>query len=428
MASSDCEIFHSAFSRLTLCCTPVSSGSTATNLPILILCDSNGNILSIKINLSLDGTIAEALGSLASLETLDLSGNNLVGEIPPSLGNLTKLTRLDLSDNKLVGPVPQSLTRLTNLEFLHVENNLLNGTVPAQLTQTSIIPHSNFNNNCFPDLPHQNPACVLSKLSNPLPLVNNDCANLATAMDKLSFYLPVPATNCCTWNPRLIACDTSGFVTTLAFGSSGVSGQLPDELFLLSQLSTLQLNSNALVSQIPTSIGNATNLRIVDLSFNQLNGVIPNEVGNLVGLEQLRLSSNSLTGPIPSSLGTLTQLSDLNLQNNHLTGTVPLNLGIFITEFDHNCLSGTTLPNQSDCIETPLQRIGKIVGGVVAGLVFLIIVVVYVVKTYKRVKEAQRSMDTLEFASTEKLASEGEDLVIGAGGGGWKAQVEVKTR
>ena len=48
-------------------------------------------------------------GSLSSLESLDINGNDLSGEIPAELGSLSNLTDLDLAGNELSGCVPSSL-------------------------------------------------------------------------------------------------------------------------------------------------------------------------------------------------------------------------------------------------------------------------------------------------------------------------------
>ena len=52
-------------------------------------------------HIGLNGTIPSVLGSLAVVETVDLSYNNFVGTIPPSLSNLHTVQVLDLSGNNL---------------------------------------------------------------------------------------------------------------------------------------------------------------------------------------------------------------------------------------------------------------------------------------------------------------------------------------
>ena len=58
------------------------------------------------------GTIPAELGSLANLQGLSLSGNQLTGTIPAELGGLTNLQRLSLSGNQLTGTVPAQLVKI----------------------------------------------------------------------------------------------------------------------------------------------------------------------------------------------------------------------------------------------------------------------------------------------------------------------------
>ena len=69
------------------------------------------------------GEIPAELGSLSSLQTLDLGANQLTGEIPTQLGDLSSLEWLFLSGNQLTGELPQSLTGLTMLVRLSFDNN-----------------------------------------------------------------------------------------------------------------------------------------------------------------------------------------------------------------------------------------------------------------------------------------------------------------
>ena len=57
------------------------------------------------------GEIPAELGSLPSLEVLDLRTNQLTGSIPAELGNLTNLVRLHLSSNQLTGTMPTTTAR-----------------------------------------------------------------------------------------------------------------------------------------------------------------------------------------------------------------------------------------------------------------------------------------------------------------------------
>jgi Leucine-rich repeat (LRR) protein len=58
------------------------------------------------------------IGAMKSIESLDLSKNNLVGEIPTSLSNLTYVSYLDLSYNNLTGRILSG----SQLDTLYMEN------------------------------------------------------------------------------------------------------------------------------------------------------------------------------------------------------------------------------------------------------------------------------------------------------------------
>jgi Leucine-rich repeat (LRR) protein len=75
----------------------------------------------------------------------------------------------------------------------------------------------------------------------------------------------------------------------------------------------LKLSSNGLSGQLPRELGLLTNLTIVHLDFNQLTGTIPTELGRLESLEELQLSSNRLSGQLPRELGLLTNLVIVHL-------------------------------------------------------------------------------------------------------------------
>jgi Leucine-rich repeat (LRR) protein len=76
---------------------------------------------------------------------------------------------------------------------------------------------------------------------------------------------------------------------------------------------------------------------VVDTQMTSMSGSLPTELGLLTNLKVLRLSnSDKLVGPIPTELGKLKKLKELKLQGNTLTGTIPLEItGLtFITLFD----------------------------------------------------------------------------------------------
>jgi len=56
----------------------------------------------------LAGAIPQKIGQLKQLESLDLSGNQLLGVIPITMADLNYLAFLNLSNNHLSGMIPSS--------------------------------------------------------------------------------------------------------------------------------------------------------------------------------------------------------------------------------------------------------------------------------------------------------------------------------
>jgi Leucine-rich repeat (LRR) protein len=69
----------------------------------------------------LTGSLKAEVRLLASLETLDLSGNQFTG-LPAEVGQLSELRTLNLSNNDLTG-LPHELGNLQKLELLDVRGN-----------------------------------------------------------------------------------------------------------------------------------------------------------------------------------------------------------------------------------------------------------------------------------------------------------------
>ena len=92
--------------------------------------------LGLHYNYLTGGILAE-LGDLTSLTVLYLHGNQLTGGIPEELGSLTSLEGLYLFSNQLTGEIPAELGDLTNLVWLGLNDNQLTGEIPAELGDLS---------------------------------------------------------------------------------------------------------------------------------------------------------------------------------------------------------------------------------------------------------------------------------------------------
>ncbi|PRP79102.1 hypothetical protein PROFUN_13164 [Planoprotostelium fungivorum] len=155
-------------------------------------------------------------------------------------------------------------------------------------------------------------------------------------------------------------------LTSLIISNTHLNGSIPSSIGDLSSLNVLQLYNLSLSGVIPPSIGNLTSLTSLSLSYNfiegnitsalsqlslltelsldhnRLSGIIPNDLVNLRSLEYFHLEDNLIGGPLPSWLGELTQLIDVNLVNNRLTGPIPPSIGN-LTQLVHLSLSQNQL-------------------------------------------------------------------------------------
>jgi hypothetical protein len=99
-----------------------------------LLChDGTGDLehLYLANNRLRDGPLPPEIGSLTSLDTLEMSFNNVGGKIPSTVGRLANLTSLLLSTNRLTGSLPSEIQEMKNLKVIDASNNILSGPIPS---------------------------------------------------------------------------------------------------------------------------------------------------------------------------------------------------------------------------------------------------------------------------------------------------------
>ena len=119
-------------------------------------------------------------------------------------------------------------------------------------------------------------------------------------------------------------------ITNLTIINSGLTGEIPLEIGLMTDLVVIKLKYNELTGPIPPEIGNLTNLVKLELDFNNLSGPLPAELWTLDSLTELGLQKNQFTGSIPAEIGNLTRLTHLYLYGNQFTGSIPAEIGNLI--------------------------------------------------------------------------------------------------
>ncbi|KAJ9561155.1 hypothetical protein OSB04_006315 [Centaurea solstitialis] len=260
---------------------------------------SNLNELYLSDN-SLTGTIPSSLGQLSRLTVLDLSRNSLTGLIPSSFGSLLGLSSLDMSSNYLSGIIPEAFGNLPNLRFLNLSGNSLFSPIPTQLGNITSLLVLDLTSNTF---------------SGPLPSQFAGLRNLQT----------------------------------LLIGNNLLSGNLSGDLFPpTSRLQILAVDRNNLTGNIPDALWSLPNLSFLDASDNSFTGFLPNLSLNAANITPavFNLSHNMFYGGLTS---VLRRLSSVDLSYNYLQGTVPF-YARGVASLTRNCLrNSTTQRTVQDC-------------------------------------------------------------------------------
>ncbi|PWA75372.1 leucine-rich repeat protein [Artemisia annua] len=251
------------------------------------------------------GTLNPSLQNLSSLSIIDLSYNNFsTNSIPSWITSLKSLVSLNLAFCEFNGLVPAGLMNMISLATLNLSNNQLTGIESAGNSSTKNI-------------------CNLVEIN-----LNWNKFDGKSLLEVLT---------------SLFECESSK-LESLRFASSGLSGNLPQQLGNLRNLVQIDLNNNSISGSVPESLGNLSSLQTFELGNNLLSGPIPDSIGRLSSLLTVYLPDNSITGPLPDSLGRLSSLELLNLSNNEINGSLPRSIGqlmkLMTLNIEHNFLTG----------------------------------------------------------------------------------------
>ncbi|GAV83922.1 Pkinase domain-containing protein/LRR_1 domain-containing protein/LRRNT_2 domain-containing protein/LRR_4 domain-containing protein/LRR_8 domain-containing protein [Cephalotus follicularis] len=219
------------------------------------------------------GEIGENCGKL---ETLDLSGNLLVGAIPRSLGNCKQLRTLMLYSNLLEDVIPPDLGQLQKLEVLDVSRNSLSGAVPRELGNCSSL--------------------SVLVLSNMFGVIGNVDSNTRVN-------------------------SSSGELVEADADFNFFQGELPEEITRLPRLRILWAPRAMLEGKFPSDWG-ACNLEMINLRENFLSGVIPDGLHRCKKLLLLDLKLNKLTGELSPEIPVPCMIV-FDVSGNGLIGSIP---------------------------------------------------------------------------------------------------------
>lgn len=116
-----------------------------------------------------------------------------------------------------------------------------------------------------------------------------------------------------------VTTNAEGRVTALDLSAIGLSGELPEDIGVLTELTELDLSDNQLSGAMPAEIGELVNLEELYLNGNQFSGALPASLGNLANLEALHLHDNGFGAEFPAALGNLSNLESVTIWSNKFT-------------------------------------------------------------------------------------------------------------
>ncbi|CAN8266778.1 unnamed protein product [Cochlearia groenlandica] len=254
-------------------------------------------------NKKLSGKLSESIGKLDEIRVLNLSRNFIRDTIPLSILSSPSLETIDLSFNDLTGKIPSSIN-LPSLQSLDLSSNGFNGSLPSHICRNSTeIRVVNLAVNYFAgDFPSGFGLCV-------------SLEHLCLGMNNLTGNIPEDLFRLKSLN-------------LLGLQENRLSGSLSLSIRNLSSLVRLDLSRNRFFGHVPNVFDEMPKLKYLLAQTNLFTGGIPLSLANSRSLNLLNLRNNSLTGPLVLNCTAMTGLTSLDLGTNRFDGLLPENLPV----------------------------------------------------------------------------------------------------
>ncbi|XP_039141972.1 receptor-like protein EIX2 [Dioscorea cayenensis subsp. rotundata] len=351
-------------------------------------------------------SIPESIGSLCSLQTLDLSGLyinktfaelgdafsgclmdslthlhlasvNLEGDIADWIWDIKNFKVLDLSDNSLSGSLPSSLAKLAQLEYINLANNQLSGVISeAHFTQLEKIQTLDVSSNSLIFSVSSNwvPPFLLKELRISSCSIGPEFPAWLQTQHKLQ-VLDMSYTGIADTMPDWLWNLTSRNLVYLDLSNNQIQGIIPKSLNFMnvewlnlssnqfsgslppihgSRIRSINLSNNSFSGSIDRNIlDDLLELEVLFLSMNKLNGTVPGSFCRIINLKMLDVSKNDLSGELPDCWLNLSRLTDMNLAGNYISGSIPNSIcyipHLQTLQLSHNKLFGELPVSLKNC-------------------------------------------------------------------------------
>lgn len=342
---------------------------------------------------NLTGTIPSTLTTLTGMETLWLSNNSLTGSIPSEFSKFSSLRTFHLDGNELSGEIPSAMCALRDT-FGGTITSLTSDCIADPIAKVDCVCCTCCETFCFSSS-RDSETVTIALLDAGVPVLSKDshtdvyaqratqwlesqsdllqtypssvpriaqryalaCVyfatyGIATVYTTAAFASATSSSNTTMAPPSLpgwdvrtgwmsntdvcdwfgISCNPAGLVTRIDLPSNGLTGNLPKEMQLLSDvLEYIDISGNIVASTSDelSWLASMTNLKHLDIGYCnfEYDGGIPPYVANLVRLEYLNVGHTQFAGSLNGTIfASLTNLKHLEIGSNPYRSSFPMEI------------------------------------------------------------------------------------------------------